>query len=110
MWELLLLVPVTVAYILLRRVVVQYFDRRRIQAFLYARGSRLEDIDIAFSAAGWGDNEDGRTYTVRLIGPEGNRSELICRTSLFGGVYFKNDPEGFVRLNISHRQPRSASR
>jgi hypothetical protein len=100
MWALYVIVPAILVYILTRRLIVEYFDRRRIQAFLEARSLTLVDLNLALFAPGWGDTVRGRTYMVRLRDRDGKELEVACRTSLFREVYFSDESEGPVSLNL----------
>jgi hypothetical protein len=107
MWGLYLLVPLMILYILSRRFILEHFDRRRIRTYLQARSVTLQDLNLALFVPGWGDNDRGRTYVLRVRDRDGNELEVACRTSLFGGVYFSDELEGPVRLNLGHPRPKS---
>ena len=109
MWGFYLLVPAAIAYILTRRIILETLDRRRIRTFIEARGLTLVDLNLALFVTGWGDNSRGRTYTVRLRDRSGKEGEISCRTSLLGGVYFTDELEGPVRLNLPTPKFRSSS-
>lgn len=103
MWWFAALVPAFFLYLLLQRVVTQWLDRRRIVDSLSADGSRLEDLDLALFGPGWFGAQGGRTYTVRFRDRDGREHLRSCRTSLFAGVYFTDELEGPVRLNLTGR-------
>lgn len=108
MWGLYLVVPATIVYILTRRIILESLDRRRIQAFVEARGLTLVDLNLALFVPGWGDNERGRAYTLRLRDGDGKEQEVTCRTSLWE-VDFTDELEGPVRLNLPHPKSRPTS-
>ena len=109
MWEIYLLIPATILFILTRRIILEFLDRRRIRTFVEARGLTLVDLNLALLVRGWGDNNRGRTYTVRLRDASGKEGEVSCRTSWRGGVYFTDELEGPVRLNLPDPRARSTS-
>lgn len=79
------------------------WDRRRIRAYIAARGGSVDSIMYRHFGRGWIGQENTRAYLVRYVDADGVAHRATCRTAWLAGVYFTDEVFESVRRHDARR-------
>jgi hypothetical protein len=73
------------------RVGLHFWDRKNITTTAELKGWREITVTWTPFAPGWFFENRERHYTVNFVDKENRNRELICKTSIFTGVYWRDE-------------------
>jgi hypothetical protein len=80
--------------VIMVRLVADQLDRSRIRGYVQERGGEVLEITWAPFGRGWFGEEKARIYRVSHADADGAKHTSICKTRLFGGVYWTEKSPG----------------
>jgi hypothetical protein len=95
------LLPAVLVFGALSQLVRAYFDHRRIRTEVENQGGKVVDIAWEpFHSSGFARNR-GDVYRVTLEENDGAIRRLYCKTSLLEGVFFAEDRDEPMAMDLS---------
>ena len=94
------------------RVVMHFVDKSRIKDEFESKGGRVLSIAWNPFARGWFFEKNERHYVVHYADRSGQTVSTMCKTSLFTGVYWADEPlleQSTPRIIPKYRCPGAAT-